>query len=791
MNKELYVSSTPHETKLALLEDDQLAEVYFERENEYTLAGSIYKGRVTRVLPGMQSAFVDIGLERDAFLYVSDFLDFEGEEDEEEFGEVQVRPQLAEVKQSSPAEAEPAVSETEETEEDEFAEEGDDSAEAAETETASGESQDSAGGARRWRGRRRRRGRRGGRERGPEASDSQAETAPGEQQPSAAPEEIEPAESLAAVQEEQAMPQPPATNKESAGYRGMPVDYEPIVLPGESIARYSRGADAGPREESDRPPEPRPEFPPRRDRDDFRGRRGDRGRDRERGRDRGRERDREHEPREEYSLPANYTPIVLPGESISKYRRQESNPATSAEATRESAEAGFGESHFEAGSSFPAEAFISAEPEAGRSPEPSTEAVKSSTPSVPASTAETTADAVSAETLASETAPSSARPDADEPLSEAHVVAPEPPAYRQPAAPTDHAVEDRSTATPDSSIVGDSAVAMPKAGEDTVGEDAVAMPRLQGEGVQEADEEKPWEVHARAEEPVETPAAGGYDVPTPLAYREIPPAEQKVLANDEPAAIPQRRSYSPEGGPVVHEELEGEETDMPSYSEQFNTEGHQETVEQVFDRLVETANGDLLGQTVREADEEHALDESEYDFDSEEGDEFEESEVLAAPESAGEQEDEDSDQRPGLSDTANAEPRAHGTSAGSQQRSERAYPDRGGRDYRGRRGRPPMRTRREAPRHVPLISDLLKEGQEILIQIAKEPIGKKGARITSHIALPGRFLVYMPTVNHIGVSRKISSDEERQRLKRIVASERENGHGGFIVRTAASGHQGR
>ena len=75
MNKELYVSSTPHETKVALMEDDQLAEVFFERENEYTLAGSIYKGRVTRVLPGMQSAFVDIGLERDAFLYVSDFLE--------------------------------------------------------------------------------------------------------------------------------------------------------------------------------------------------------------------------------------------------------------------------------------------------------------------------------------------------------------------------------------------------------------------------------------------------------------------------------------------------------------------------------------------------------------------------------------------------------------------------------------------------------------------------------------------------------------------------------------------
>ncbi len=89
-------------------------------------------------------------------------------------------------------------------------------------------------------------------------------------------------------------------------------------------------------------------------------------------------------------------------------------------------------------------------------------------------------------------------------------------------------------------------------------------------------------------------------------------------------------------------------------------------------------------------------------------------------------------------------------------------------------------------RNQPLITDLLKEGQEVLIQIAKEPIGKKGARITSHIALPGRFLVYMPTVNHVGVSRKITSDEERQRLKRIVTSERENGLGGFIVRTAAA-----
>src|SRR5512147_1763261 len=84
MSKELFVSSTPHQTKVALVENDQLSEVYFERENEYTLAGSIYKGRVTRVLPGMQSAFVDIGLERDAFLYVSDFMELEDPDEIEE-----------------------------------------------------------------------------------------------------------------------------------------------------------------------------------------------------------------------------------------------------------------------------------------------------------------------------------------------------------------------------------------------------------------------------------------------------------------------------------------------------------------------------------------------------------------------------------------------------------------------------------------------------------------------------------------------------------------------------------
>jgi ribonuclease G len=121
---------------------------------------------------------------------------------------------------------------------------------------------------------------------------------------------------------------------------------------------------------------------------------------------------------------------------------------------------------------------------------------------------------------------------------------------------------------------------------------------------------------------------------------------------------------------------------------------------------------------------------------------------------------------------------------------------RGGRDSRdrgrsgGRDSRGGQRGGRRDRQQQPTITDLLKEGQEILVQIAKEPIAKKGARITSHIALPGRFLVYMPTVEHVGVSRKIESDSERQRLRKLITlirSTEDIPSGGFIVRTAGVG----
>src|SRR5262252_2483897 len=79
------------------------------------------------------------------------------------------------------------------------------------------------------------------------------------------------------------------------------------------------------------------------------------------------------------------------------------------------------------------------------------------------------------------------------------------------------------------------------------------------------------------------------------------------------------------------------------------------------------------------------------------------------------------------------------------------------------------------------IEDLVKEGQEILVQVAKAPIGTKGARSTSYVSLPGRNLVFMPTVNHVGISRRIGSAKERKRLRSIVESMRPEG-AGFIVR---------
>ncbi|MFZ1006556.1 MAG: hypothetical protein WAN65_06955, partial [Candidatus Sulfotelmatobacter sp.] len=233
MNKELFVSSTPHETKVGLVEDDLLAEIYLERENEYTLAGSIYKGRVTRVLPGMQSAFVDIGLERDAFLYVSDFMELE-EHDEDLTDSIPAGRTVPDLWPQPPrsetfaagtdsaegASAEPSAGSFDQgfDETEEHAGDQSPAAAAASEPSSAGDSPDRERGG--WRGRRRRRsgrrdGRGDGRDRSPEPRFAKPAT-------EIAPTPVPP------------RPQEPARTQQF----GPPAGYQPILLPGESISKY-------------------------------------------------------------------------------------------------------------------------------------------------------------------------------------------------------------------------------------------------------------------------------------------------------------------------------------------------------------------------------------------------------------------------------------------------------------------------------------------------------------------------------------------------------------------------
>lgn len=99
----------------------------------------------------------------------------------------------------------------------------------------------------------------------------------------------------------------------------------------------------------------------------------------------------------------------------------------------------------------------------------------------------------------------------------------------------------------------------------------------------------------------------------------------------------------------------------------------------------------------------------------------------------------------------------------------------------------PQKRQSRRSRENQKIDKLLSRGDEILVQISKAPLGTKGARITTNVSLPGRYLVYMPSVDHVGVSRRIEDRAERHRLKRIAERARKKGMGGFIVRTAGVG----
>jgi Rne/Rng family ribonuclease len=675
MSKEICISSTPHETRLAILEDDQLTEVYYERENEYTLAGSIYKGRVTRVLPGMQSAFVDLGLERDAFLYVTDFM--EEQEDSSDFERIPANgrheegaarePQARENRQPRAASAE------EEAPRRNGAPAG---SGAGAGQAPTGEFED---GTRRWRGRR---GRRKG-FRPPQQGGQQAAPAH-DQMAQSAPVRAEVTPRSDAHEEPTEAP---------AGTR-TPVAFS---LPGESISKYG-GQSVAPAKPVDTPaPQPRAGVI--------------------------------------LAKPSTLieTPLAwdgagpLPGESISRYRGAPDETPTpvhheSLAPTDVEEETAYDEEIAVSTENLEPHAIVAATEEAPALHEAEAhETVLAPEVAAPAAEVITESPEEVQSTLA------------DEPLLAAVEFEPEEASasYRiDPSAPSEFRFASSS-----SSLVEEEEVAPEE------------------------------EAFQQIEDML--PDAGGHEAAA-LAAPETGLAEVETDFEEE-EEDEELDSGVPVTGLVEEEEVaEEEEYDFtPLYVE---SEDHdlQELEEETLDQ--EVAAGGAIGEMVRDAHLDQRIDG--------------EASGLTVEEEEAEDEIESAE---GVEEAESEEGHVAAV-AGQPARRPRDDQRRGGRGQRndGRR-RHNGRRQNTQTSDLPIISELLKQGQEILVQIAKEPIAKKGARITSHIALPGRFLVFMPTVNHVGVSRKISSDEERLRLKRILISEKGTVSGGFIVRTAADG----
>jgi Rne/Rng family ribonuclease len=748
MAKEICISSTPHETRLAILEDDQLAEIYYERENEYTLAGSIYNGRVTRVLPGMQSAFVDVGLERDAFLYVTDFLELEDPEEADELEKAATTgsTQAPREVRNSPARSEgrnedngqrpgqkegrserggPDRSNQDRSNQDRSSQDRSSQdrssqdrnnqdrprrmvVEAA-TDDALPETASSAGSislspegseedgpsAKRWRGRRRRRGGRG------DAAPPQAQSGSEE---TFSEETSEESTEFNVDQQTQAGPASsdrplrPSRSERPNHSEGFAAPAEvpatggsqlptPFVLPGESLRKYGGTSELEAPKAA--PPRPASTF----------------------------------KPATLVEAPLAWDGSgLLPGESISRHRRPEPEPATDPRLHGPFSDAASAPDEVEG------EHFIAEQTEA---PQPAV-----SSPS----SVSTSGYAV--EEIWEET--------------------------NEEVLPHSIGTEGNQTEELSSDRLVES-LSLPEEAE-----------------AQEAESETP---DASASHHVDPSTPTGFrlfglggkkkaEVPSPVLPAPAPPAPAPAApVTSSATTVATAPAYAPGAGHFEEELIEEEEFDAPhhhSKSEDHDLEDYEEET-----LPVQLGTGDL-GEMLQEAHLDHKI---QLNFDDKN-----------VEEESFDDEDDEEEQA-----TGDGQP-ASGQGPNSSPDSSQQRRDRGGRGRRG--GRPPQgsqpggqgnrrgggMTRRAAQTSdLPIISDLLKPGQEILVQIAKEPIAKKGARITSHIALPGRFLVFMPTVSHIGVSRKIASDEERQRLKRILVHERGEASGGFIVRTAAEG----
>jgi len=574
MSKELIVSSGRHETRVAIVEDDQVVELFHEREKEYSLAGSIHKGRVTRVLPGMQSAFVDIGLERDAFLYVSDFF-----EDNDEYEAVVSTVEEKVLKMEKGGGTIQAASEPEPSAPAIQGEEVASSGAAASVTVASASSagtEHRPDAGRDGRGDRGGRGRRGRRRRGGRGSglpDSKFFSPKAEAD--GAPVAEEEAEAGDEASADTHVSFESAASLESVSYT-LRADDDFMVLPGESLAKYSPG-------------------------------------------------DGEPEVRNSAAAAAVVATTPEPVEE----------PQVATALPGEHPLAGFGE----------VAAWV-------------TSSVTEEAPAVVHAHEEAPAEVLNTV------------PDGDEEgLSAAEVVEAELAADVRAA----EVFEDADLSAEADLSPGNEA---PAEGSAEEGPEPARIPTSLTAALREQGHRYPHRVSRRMRRKMRGGQPGENRTPGEAPDGSRPKPEARIEGNVEERTLTPRRE---ERGPA---------------------ESKEQTREQ--------------GRESREP----------------------------------------------------KEPRQADQRGGGRERLERERPE---------RERPPL----------PSISDLLKEGQEIIVQIAKEPLGQKGARITSHIALPGRFVVYMPTVEHVGVSRKIPSDEERQRLKRVLQTHRQGIPGGFICRTAA------
>lgn len=623
MSKELIVSASSQETRVAILEGGEVVEIHIEREGDQGIVGSICKGRVTKVLPGMQSAFVNVGLERDAFLYVSDFF-----EDTDEYDLIA------------------GTSDEQVAKPDQGA-----GLETARQPTPGGE--DSGGPRfpdRRMRPRRARRGRLRGKRQ--EAAPSESSAAPSSAAPSSAAPPANPS-----------APPPPAPVSGPSEALS--------VLPGESLAKYAVASEPPPAAEPEGAPEDAVRTEPAATADP----------------DTTVESAARSEPAAAEAAPVQSEPAAADeptaatgSESPALKRRRgrrRSRQAAAESAEAESSAASSGEAQAP-----DAVAVVQADGETAiaEAEEPTVQAEGATAEASTADVGETTAEAAPT-AAAAEPAPEASA----EAASDTVTVSAEP--------------EAATRETPPSPAQAESAAGEP--GEETARE-------------------------MGAQAPPEADAAG-----EPAAAAE---ASTAADSPGEPAAGPTETDQTREPVPAEVAESPEAPTGEPAATA---AEGPSDPIQPEDAGSTGEAAAEPELETVGAAD-------------------------------------------------APSEPTSRLRASNAQYRSRpntprffRRSPDRRRSQYRGE-----DRQRREAASPAPMIADLLKEGQEILVQIAKEPLGNKGARITSHIAIPGRYLVYMPTVNHIGVSRKISSGEERQRLRKIIQDNRGDLPGGFIVRTA-------